>query len=173
MEMNLSDDFIRVLNEKFKKILKKYKRWISGKKYYKKNKQKINEKSKIYRQENKQKEEIRHKIYNLNNRQKISEKDKIYYKNNKQKINERTKKYQQTVKGKKVRRISDWKNIGLICDDYDALYEKVYNTTNCEECNVLLTIDSKKTKTTLCMDHDHSTGLFRNVLCLSCNIKRK
>ena len=69
-------------------------------------------------------------------------------------------------------KINDWKRQGLICDNYNAIYEKVMNTTNCEECNVLLTEDKKNTSTTRCMDHDHTTGLFRNVLCCSCNRKR-
>jgi hypothetical protein len=143
MEMNLSDDFIRVLSEKFKKILKKYKRWIYDQNYYKKNKSKINDKN------------------------------KKWGRNNIDKIKISNEKYRQSENAKKNDKISKWKLRGVICDDYDALYEKVINTTNCEECNVLLTEDSKKTKTTRCMDHDHTTGLFRNVLCLSCNFKRK
>jgi len=142
MEMNLSDDFIGALNEKFKKILKKYKKYIINKKYNSRNRQKVNYLAKRYRD---------------NNKQKIRGKKKIYY---------------QTDRGKKLHRISNWKSSGLICDDYDALYEKVINTTHCEECNVLLTIDKDTTATTRCMDHDHVTGLFRNVLCLSCNVKR-
>ena len=92
-----------------------------------------------------------------------------YYHKNKEEIN---KIYRLSNNGKRVHKIASWKHQGLISDDYNAIYEKVMNTTNCEECNVLLTEDIKNTNTTRCMDHDHTTGLFRNVLCLSCNNKR-
>lgn len=153
MEMNLSDDFIRVLNEKFKKILKKCKKWI----YYKNNRERIKNKSKIYRE---------------NNRDTIRKKDTIFRQENREKLRYRKKQLRETDYGIKGMRITTWKQMGLICDDYSALYDKVINTTNCEECNVLLTVDKVSTATTRCMDHDHATGLFRNVLCNLCNIKR-
>jgi len=158
MEMNLSDDFIGALNEKFKKILKKYKRWIYDQNYYKKNKRKINDKN---------------KKWNRNNKDKVKVSTKKFAENNKDKIRNYWKIYKQTEKGKKSYKINSWKSSGLICDDYDALYEKVINTTNCEECNVLLTVDRYCTLTTRCMDHDHVTGLFRNVLCNLCNLQRR
>jgi len=87
-------------------------------------------------------------------------------------LNKANNKYRQSYKGKKSRKIYEWKRRGLLSDDYDALYEKIYKTTNCEECGILLTKGRKTTSTTKCMDHDHTTGLFRNVLCHSCNTKR-
>ena len=173
MEMNLSDDFIRVLNEKFKKIMKKYKKYLSDKKYRQKNKQNVAIKKKIYYQNKKEKINKDHQIYRKNNKEKISDYSKIYYKNNKEKYSNRGRIYEQTDTGKKLKRINKWKLRGLICDDYDALYQKFINTTNCEVCNVLLTVDKYTTLTTRCMDHDHTTGLFRNVLCNKCNIQRR
>ena len=179
MEINLSDDFIRIINEKFKKILTKYKKYLWGKKYRELNKQKIQLKKKIYSENNKEKISIASKIYRKNNVEKLaqyeksrSERKKNLYEQNKESYLAKVKIYQQTDKSKKCSRIRAWKRIGLISEDYDALYEKVYNTTNCEECNVLLTVNRIMTNTTLCMDHDHTTGLFRNVLCVSCNVKR-
>ena len=64
-----------------------------------------------------------------------------------------------------------WKQRGLICregETYDDIFDRVQNTANCELCNVLLT--SGRSKTGRCMDHDHSTGYFRQVLCRSCNV---
>ena len=38
--------------------------------------------------------------------------------------------------------------------------------TNCELCNVEFTDEIKNQR---CLDHDHTTGFFRKVLCRSCN----
>jgi len=62
--------------------------------------------------------------------------------------------------------IHNWKRRGLICDDYNKLYEKVMNTEKCEKCSIHFS-DNPKSKR--CMDHDHKTGLFRYTLCNSCN----
>jgi hypothetical protein len=83
----------------------------------------------------------------------------------------KSKKYKQSPKGKKSDRIYNWKSRGLICDDYNLIYEKYLNTLNCDNCNCLLTIDKYLKSSTKCMDHDHNTGLFRNIVCHSCNVK--
>lgn len=70
-----------------------------------------------------------------------------------------------------VNRIGNWKQMGLICDDYEKLYDKFINTEFCELCNVKLTDESKVSNTKRCLDHDHKTGLFRNVVCKCCNGK--
>ena len=82
------------------------------------------------------------------------------------------KQYRQTDEGKKLQRIGMWKLRGLIHDDYNELYDKYINTEYCELCSVKLTEDRYNTPTTRVLDHDHQTGLFRNVLCHSCNVKR-
>ena len=64
----------------------------------------------------------------------------------------------------------NWKRYGLICREgqtYDDIFDKVHNTKNCELCNILLTTGLSKSGK--CMDHDHKTGYFRQVLCRSCN----
>ncbi len=121
--------------------------------YYEKNKDKIAKQRKAYRQQN---------------REKIAKQKRVYSAKNK----EHKKAYYQSEQGKKSGRISKWKRTGIISEDYDALYDKVFNTSHCEECGVKLTVDKKMTSTTRCCDHDHATGLFRNVLCHSCNVKR-
>jgi len=104
----------------------------------------------------------KNKIEILNKRAELRQTDK--YK-------EDIKKYVASDTGKKSRRITDWKRIGVINDNYVALYTKWKETTNCEECNIELDEGSRgKNKKTL--DHDHKTGLFRNVICNSCNVKR-
>jgi hypothetical protein len=104
-----------------------------------------------------------HKQYRLKNKEQIKNKDKL-----------RKKKYfeNNTEKESIRRRKQNWKQQGLIDSDNDN-YEKInhrwLNTTNCDLCNVILTND--KSETNKEMEHDHKTGLFRNVVCHICNIK--
>jgi len=69
------------------------------------------------------------------------------------------------------KRIRNWKNMGLICDDYEKLYDKYIHTEFCELCNIKLTDENKTSNTKRCLDHDHKTGLFRNIVCKCCNGK--
>ncbi len=144
--------------------------------YHAKNKEKIAEQRKAYRQQNKEKIAKQKKAYDeryrQQNKEKISEYNRVYQQQNKEKIAKSRKKYIQTEKGKKNGRICNWKHKGIISEDYHALYEKYINTSHCEECGVELTVDKIRTSTTRCLDHDHTTGLFRNVVCHACNVKR-
>ena len=89
---------------------------------------------------------------------------KDYYKKNKEKMNNQRKINRQTEKGIKLNRIQNWKTYGVIHDDFDALYTHYINTTECNVCKCNFT-----DKNVRCLDHDHNTGLFRYVLCNSCN----
>ena len=80
-------------------------------------------------------------------------------------------KYRASEAGKKSARITCWKQVGVISDDYDALYNKWKNTTHCEACDVEL-IEGNKGENKKTLDHDHKTGAFRNIVCNSCNVKR-
>tara|TARA_R110000803_G_scaffold165902_1_gene229308 strand:- start:21 stop:467 length:447 start_codon:yes stop_codon:yes gene_type:complete len=90
--------------------------------------------------------------------------------NQTEKKKENDKKRGRTPKAKKYKRIFTWKNYGVICDDWDKLYEKYINTKNCELCNIELT-EGKNTNTRRSLDHNHYTGLVRNILCSNCNSK--
>ena len=114
----------------------------------------------------------RNKEYYEKNKQEILQRHKEYQKQNKEKVLQYHRKYNQKPERIKSRRIYDWKRMGLICDDMDGLYEHYLKTTHCDECEVELTYDKNNTPTTKCLDHCHESGMFRNILCLSCNVKR-
>ena len=147
--------------EKAKEISKK-----GGKKWRDNNKEKVRENGKKWREE-KGKEYMQE--YYQNNKEKLIEDNKIYYDNHKAE----RKIYNNTPNGYKINKIGQWKFQGLIAENYDVIYERYLNTTHCDKCFCVLTFREKITKTTRCMDHSHKTGLFRNILCISCNSKRR
>jgi hypothetical protein len=108
---------------------------------------------------------------------------KYYYENHETELQKRTElrqneeyklmmeKYRQSEAGKKSARISCWKQVGVKSDDYDMIYDEWKNTTHCEECSIEL-IEGNKGENRKVLDHDHKTGLFRNILCHRCNVIR-
>jgi len=114
------------------------------------------------------------KTYYIKNREKINAHNKLYNLKNPEKIKITTKLYRENnpEKYKKYHIIKDWKRNGLICDDYDKLYELYLESTNCEECDCKYSIKGDGVGRFRCMDHDHLTGLFRNFLCCKCNLRR-
>jgi len=117
-----------------------------------------------------------YKKWHEKNKEERNKKAKEWYKNiteeQKEHRKEVRKEYDKTEQGKKTRRINVWKSHGIKSEDYEELYEIFINTIKCEECDIELTYGSKG-NTRKCLDHDHKTGLFRNVLCHSCNVKRR
>ena len=106
----------------------------------------------------------RNKKWREKNKEKVLQYEKEYRKENKDKIAEYQKEYNQTPQGIKSRVISGWKKSGLVHEDYDVLYETYLQTNECNVCK-----KEFKDSFDRCMDHDHSTGLFRQVLCRNCN----
>jgi len=81
------------------------------------------------------------------------------------------KKYRESEKGKKKNTECSWKSQGLNMENFKEIYQRYIDTTNCDNCNCVLTDGKPKMKpNTKCMDHNHETGEFRNILCWKCNI---
>ena len=129
------------------------------------------EKAKEYMKKRYENNKEYYKEYYENNKSKINEYKKEYRENNKDIIKEKYIEYRQTEKYKKSKTISSWKFYGVKNNDFDSLYEYYLNCKFCEDCNIEL-VSGKYDGNYKCLDHDHTTGLFRNVVCCSCNIKR-
>ena len=159
--------------------------------YRHKNKAKIAAYNRAYFEKNKESEAARCKAYNDAHKEEKAVKDKakraamsdeektkdaarakVYREENKEEMAAKAKIRSQTAAGRKIVTLSSWRKRNVVCDDWDALYETYLTTTHCELCRVELTT-GKRCKTTRCIDHDHETGLFRNVLCHACNIRRR
>ena len=106
-------------------------------------------------------------------REQNKEKTKLYNKEWNEKNKEKVKEYRQSPEEIKRNRIKNWKKYGIIVEDWDGLYYRYLSTAWCDACKVKLTYDRYNTPTTKVVDHCHITGEFRNILCHSCNVKRK
>jgi len=132
-----------------------------------KDKEKHKEYHKKYREENKEKKNQYMKNYYEENKQFKLEYQNEYRLGHKEQI----KDYFKTDQGKKSMRIGAWKHFGLVCDNIDKLYEHYLNTNECDNCGIELIEGYASNRK--CMDHNHNTGEFRNILCHKCNTMRR
>ena len=132
---------------------KKERKRIADKKYYEKNKKKIQTNQKNYKKNWREK----HKTY-----------AKKYYAKNKERILLKQKELPITPKRKKSRIIAGWKFQGIICD-YQHYYKIYLQQTNCYYCR-------KEFKNTGDRNLDHNHNItddynVRGILCRKCNTK--
>ena len=144
--------------------------------HYHKNKESIRKKQKEYYQKNKEKLIENQKEYYIDHKEQIKEYKKQYAIENKERFleynKEQSKLYRKTELGVKFKHISRWRSRGVI-GDYEEMYERYKNTEECDNCGIELTKGGVNKSNTKVLDHSHITGEFRNILCLSCNIKRR
>ena len=142
--------------ERRKIASKKYRESEKGKKYLKtyiesdKGKGKLKERQKTEKYKEYQKEY--HKEYSQS----------IKYKNS-------NKKYRESEAGKKARKKTRWKSRGVKLDNFEEIYERYTNAIFCDICECVLNVEGNN-NTVKCLDHDHDTGDFRNIVCSYCNI---
>ena len=61
-----------------------------------------------------------------------------------------------------------WKSRGVNIDNFDEIYDRYIKSSQCELCET-----PYKNNKNRCLDHCHTTGKFRNVVCRRCNILKK
>ena len=92
--------------------------------------------------------------------------NKVYREAHKEKEAIRLKAYFKTPNGKRSTTIASWKYIGATGDLKTFYDERYFPATNCEVCE-----NDFKSMKDKCMDHCHTTGEIRWVLCNSCNVR--
>jgi len=95
--------------------------------------------------------------------------NKLYREANKDYFKNYRDNYRQTEQGHKNLMIGKWRHSKMTSDDWDNTYEIYKLTTNCNYCNVELT--TGRGRYSKCLDHNHSTGEIRGVLCKLCNLR--
>ena len=108
------------------------------------------------------------RLWYQKNKDKVDIKNKEWAENNKEKIKEHRHKCDK-IRDKNPDRlkkaiIRTWKNRNVICEDYEKLHTKWFNTNNCEWCN-------KDVSKRRYIEHNHYSGEVRGIVCQSCNNK--
>ena len=96
---------------------------------------------------------------------------KEYMKQYNQRKKKELQEYWKTPKGRKTKRISEWKRSYKLKGNLDKIYDIFINTKNCDICKRELTDDKYATSTRRSLDHSHITGYYRFICCHSCNTK--
>ena len=155
-------------------------------KYKEEHKEELKEKNRIKYLKNKDETLIKQKDKYYANHEESLIKNRINYHKNKVLKTEEEKAetkriFQEKVKLRreenkplvvKQNRIKKWKSRAVICDDWDKLYDRYINTNNCDNCDIEL-IEGNYGSNKKCLDHNHNTGEFRNILCNTCNCRRR
>tara|TARA_R110002020_G_scaffold297239_1_gene512988 strand:- start:294 stop:731 length:438 start_codon:yes stop_codon:yes gene_type:complete len=121
-------------------------------------------------QKNKEKRQAQNRIYNELNKEKMAIAKQKWAENNRQKCRDAVKKCR--AKCMKTTFKAKWKFRGVIWkddDEFNSIWERYKNTTNCDNCNVEFKIEPTK-MLIKCLDHCHDSGKFRQILCGHCNI---
>lgn len=123
---------------------------------------------------NQEKNRITNKKYYEKNKKIILEQKREFRKKNNEYINKRVKQYKKNNPNvQKKDRFWSWKRIGIkhTTEELEVIYQLYNAATECELCTVTLVVG--RCSHSKCLDHDHISGCFRNVICQDCNKKRR
>jgi DNA-binding transcriptional MerR regulator len=126
-----------------KKYMKEYRR-----KWYLKNKERLNKKSAKYEKDNREKVNMTHKKYVESHKEQRKNTCRKYYDSHLEKI--RNDKY--------------LKRYGINIEEFDRMIES--QNGKCAICGK----HYSELEKSLCVDHDHNTGKVRGLLCHTCNM---
>jgi len=100
-----------------------------------------------------------------------NKKRNAYYKQNRERELNNRRIRDKTYEGFKKVKLNEWKNkTNLKSNNFDLLFERYYNTNNCEICNFKIE-NHKNNFEKKCLDHHHDSGYMRYVCCNKCNSK--
>ena len=103
--------------------------------------------------------------YNKKNKERLNKQSAEWYAKNK----DYQVKYRKTLKGHKIHTISNWKSLGINCnEEWNDLYDWWDNCETCDICDKAF--DKRNNK---CVDHDHTIEEYnvRGILCRVCNMR--
>ena len=154
----------RQLSQRYR-IKNKEKTLAYGKNYRKRNEESVKENNKEWRNKNKDKLVAYHKEYRKRNREKRKEYNKKWREKNKNKVKKHEDKYHLNNK-EKINRLNKKYNIKKYGISNEEL-EIIFNNQNCKcaICGDRIDIVTGK----YAIDHDHSIGKIRELLCRGCN----
>lgn len=99
-------------------------------------------------------------------RDRLLQERKQHRQENREHHNQLQFKYSQSVKGKKSRCKARWKSRGVDITNFDEIYTRYIEASNCELCEKKFT--GKKGEK--CLDHCHESKKVRNIICRNCNV---
>ena len=134
---------------------------------------KVKEREREYRTDPK----IREKLIQNSREYRQANKDKIAEEYQKRSLDPEYRKKQRdrakTPNGKKIKMKSLWKTSGMLftAEEFERIYNLYLTQELCNACDCVLTRGERyTTPTKACMDHCHENGLFRHIICQSCNV---
>tara|TARA_R100000388_G_scaffold94647_2_gene82581 strand:+ start:3169 stop:3648 length:480 start_codon:yes stop_codon:yes gene_type:complete len=142
--------------EKMREYQREYqKKYLSDPVNKQKKKDYMKEYQKTYQREYYRRNPEKHKQYCYN-----------WIKNNPERAKAYWEKYRKTDKSKKLMRIANWKQIGIIDADLSAVYDIYIKEEKCWICGSEF-LNNKCRH----LDHDHETGEIRYICCQKCNCR--